>query len=133
MGNVMALAAHREKVGNAKGAVAVLDAWLETHHDDLQVRQKIAQVRGASEDIDGAIEEYRVIVNLDDGELEGLAALVEHQELGQAVATTKGDVDPRHFHRFDRVRRSCRHYGASSWRRRREAPAFPRIRPCPLI
>ncbi len=72
VGNVMALATHREKVGDAKGAVAVLDSWLQDHHDDVQVRQKIAQVRGSSQDIDGAIEEYRAIVNLDDDNIVAL-------------------------------------------------------------
>ncbi|NND69828.1 MAG: PEP-CTERM system TPR-repeat protein PrsT [Halioglobus sp.] len=72
VGNVMALATHREKVGDAQGAVAALENWLDSHHDDLQVRQKIAQVRGSAEDIDGAIEEYRTIVSLDENNVVAL-------------------------------------------------------------
>lgn len=72
VGNVMALATHLEKVGDTQGAVVALEGWLKAHHDDIRVRQKIAQVRGSNQDIAGAIGEYRAIVNLDDSNVVAL-------------------------------------------------------------
>ncbi len=72
VGNVMALATHRERLDDMDGAVAILDEWVATHHDDIQVRQKIAQIRGGSQDIDGAIKEYRAIVSLDESNIVAL-------------------------------------------------------------
>ncbi len=64
-GNVIALAAHHQSVGNLNGAIAQLQRWIKDHADDVKAREKLAEIYGSNNQADDAVLQYREILQLD--------------------------------------------------------------------
>ena len=62
LSNVIALAAHRQTLGDIDGAVGELQSWIKGHPDDHRAREKLAELYARSNRTDTAILEYREIL-----------------------------------------------------------------------
>ena len=61
--NVIALAAHRQQLGDFKGAIEEVLSWLKNHPEDLAAREKLAELYGRSDQTAAAIEQYSMILD----------------------------------------------------------------------
>lgn len=63
--NMIALATHRQSSGDIKGAIEELQRWVATHQSDVVVREKLAEIYGANNQMGGVIYQYRKILEAD--------------------------------------------------------------------
>ncbi len=62
--NVIALATHRQSVGDVSGAIAQLQRWVEHYTDDIKVREKLAEIYGSNKQVGGVVYQYREILKV---------------------------------------------------------------------
>lgn len=63
--NVIALATHRQSLGDVNGAIAQLQHWVEDHAGDVKVREKLADIYGSNKQVGGVVYQYREILKAD--------------------------------------------------------------------
>jgi Flp pilus assembly protein TadD len=63
--NVIALAAHRQSVGDGSGAIVQLQHWFDEHADDVKVRDKLAEIYGSNNKVGGVVYQYRKILEVE--------------------------------------------------------------------
>ncbi|MFT4517684.1 MAG: putative PEP-CTERM system TPR-repeat lipoprotein [Halioglobus sp.] len=64
--NVVALASHRDSLGNTDGAITLLNSWLEQHADDIKAREKLASFYSKTGQVDSVVEQYNIILKDDE-------------------------------------------------------------------
>lgn len=64
-GNVIALATHKNSVGDVQGAIEQLQRWVVSHPKDVGVREKLAEIYGRNNQLGGVIYQYRKILETD--------------------------------------------------------------------
>jgi putative PEP-CTERM system TPR-repeat lipoprotein len=60
--NVIALATHKQSVGDIDGAIVKLQHWVQDHPSEIIVREKLAEIYGSSNQIGGVIYQYQKIL-----------------------------------------------------------------------
>lgn len=63
-GNVVALAAQKQADGDIEGAVTQLQHWVADHSDDVEVREKLAEIYGGNNQLGGVVYQYREILKV---------------------------------------------------------------------
>lgn len=87
--NVIALAAHRQSVGDADGAIIQLQRWFDDHADDVKAREKLAEIYGSDNKVGGVVYQYHKILEVDPEHvmaLNNLAWQLLDDDPGQALA-----------------------------------------------
>jgi Tfp pilus assembly protein PilF len=65
MDNVIALAMHRQSVGDVQGGIEQLQGWLQNHPNDTVVREKLAEIYRSNAQFGGVIYQYQRILESD--------------------------------------------------------------------
>ncbi|MEZ5571792.1 MAG: PEP-CTERM system TPR-repeat protein PrsT [Halioglobus sp.] len=98
-GNAIALATHKQAVGNINGAIEQLQHWVADHPSDVAAREKLAEIYGSSNKRGGVIYQYQQILKVDPDHIIALNNLAwylldEDPEQALAYAERAAELSP---------------------------------------